>query len=104
MWVSDEFKQYLLLNQKQVPFRGLEGVVSQVLTRGMTIQEIAEEFFGDIEEMQRCALTFDQVAEKIYLHREKKDTKMKHGNASVFYVSMGGRVFCDSCLLGHPRT
>lgn len=91
--VSDYFRQYILRKQRQILFRGLEGVASRVLTRGMTIQEIAEEFFGGMKEMQRCALTFDHVAEKIYLHQKKKDIEMRHGNASVFYVSMGGEFF-----------
>lgn len=101
LWMSDYFKQYLLLNQKQVPFRGTEGIVSRVLTRDMPDQEIAEEFFGGVEEMQSRALTFDQLAEKIYLHQEKKDTEMKHGKANIFYVLMNGvllviRIFWDT--------
>lgn len=88
--VSEDFKQYILLNQKQVPFCGLDGVMSHVLTRDMLDQEIAEEFFGGMEGMRKYALTFPQLAEKINLHNDKKDIEMKHGNASIFYVLMNG--------------
>ncbi|MHB1118038.1 MAG: hypothetical protein ACYCZ7_00705 [Minisyncoccota bacterium] len=94
LWVASSFNDRILSKVAPMPYRGLEGVTSSVLTRNMHDKEIIGELLGGMGEVRKHAFTLDQIAEMISLQSNGEDGKLtNNGYANIFYVLVGGVLF-----------
>lgn len=94
LWVSDAFTSRILPHVSPMPYRGCEGVTSQVLERNMSDTEIINELLGGMEETRKHASTLDQIAAMIDLQPNGEDGKLlNNGYANILYVLVNGVLF-----------
>lgn len=98
LWVSDEFTRRILAEQTTtMPYRGLDGVTSNNLSRNMSDTEIINELLGGMDEVRSHAFTLDQVAAKIDLQPNGEDGDLlNNGFANIFYVLVNEVLFAVS--------
>lgn len=91
LYVWDTFFERILSKQPTtMPYRGLEGVTSEMLQRNMYDKEIIDELLGGMEEVRKHAVTLDQIAAKIDLQPNGEDGELlNNGYANIFYVLDG---------------
>jgi len=95
LYVWDTFAKRILSGQKEsMPYRGLEGVTSQMLERNMSDMEIIIELLGGMKEVRTRPSSLDQVATMIDLQPNGVDGKLlNNGYSNIFYVLVDGVLF-----------
>lgn len=82
---------------KSMPYRGIEGMTSSVLSRRMRSNEMIKKLWGGVGELRKYAFTIDQVAMMIDCQANGEDGDLlNNGNNNLFPVSTNGVLFVFS--------